>query len=85
MSKIRGEWRAGIAMDRYWEIDQWRIFTDIQLEIPEIGGNYFQIFLRGKVDLPLSGNGPIDLRFSVLAGVDLSIFQTLLGKSAGTD
>ena len=85
MSKIRGEWRAGIAMDRYWEIDQWRIFTDIQLEIPQIGGNYFQIFLRGKVDLPLSGNGPIDLRFSVLAGVDLSIFQTLLGKSAGTD
>ena len=57
-----------------------RYFVEAALEFPNLGGEKGRLALRFFADLPQSGNGPSDVRFSVLAAIDLKA----LGKAIGT-
>ncbi|MCH7666002.1 MAG: hypothetical protein IH936_08750 [Acidobacteria bacterium] len=56
-----------------------RIFFEAALEFPKLGSDAARMAVRLFADLPESGNGPADIRVSILAAIDLKA----IGKTFG--
>lgn len=41
-----------------------------ELELPQVGNDYFRLLMRGVVNVPRSGDGPSDIRVSALISTD---------------
>ncbi|MFI5119087.1 MAG: hypothetical protein ACHQM4_01660 [Thermoanaerobaculia bacterium] len=93
LANTRGYFQIGLARDRFWlqecgagspdtckafdERNRW--FAEGQLEIPGIGGKYVRILARAKLDIPVSNNGPSELRISALSAIDPEFFRGIFG------
>lgn len=49
-----------------------RAFLEAELELPRVGTNWFRMLVRAFATVPTSGDGPSDIRVSVLGSVDPS-------------
>lgn len=92
-ANTRGYFQIGYARDRFWlqecgtgapatcvpfdERNRW--FAEGQIEIPGIGGKYVRILARAKLDVPVSNNGPSELRISALSAVNPEFFRGMFG------
>ena len=47
-----------------------RYFLEGELEVPRVGTNWFRMLIRAKASVPRSGDGPSDVRVSVLGSID---------------
>ncbi len=58
-----------------------RYFFEAQLEFPRLGNETARLATRLFADIPKSGDGPSDIRISVLAAIDLkSLRKTITGN-----
>ncbi len=92
LSNSNGYFQVAVAWDDLWrweEVvadkivhhqDPWRVVTQGQLELPQIGGEYLRLSLRLVADIPISRNNTFsDIRISALATLDPKIFRSLFG------
>ena len=47
-----------------------RFFVEGELEVPRVGTNWFRMLVRIRASVPTSGDGPSDVRVSVLGSID---------------
>ncbi len=96
-SNSRGHFQVTAAWDDLWRWDEqvgdkvvhhndpWRVVTEGELEIPQIGSQYLRLSLRLIADLPTRRSNTLsDIRISALATLDPALIPRLFGGGGAT-
>jgi hypothetical protein len=81
----RGHVEIGVARNWFWrDTKEGRLYSEAQLEIPNIGAKYVRFLARITVDRPMqfANTGPSEIRLSVLSSINPTLFGQILGFSS---